>query len=203
MARLALTDLSHELIKEHFLNPDSSPLNSQQQEIMDRIVSVAKILDKNPNTTQAMKLHMAKHPHVTRTQAFNDVKLAQQVFNTMHTFDFEFWKTWLINDITANIRRAREEMQSKSEKQTAAILRVIAMEHANLIRAIGERPIDMADPRLTEKHDFYILIQQNDKQVKFDFNKIKELPQSTLSELNRALFSGNEITDEEAAELLQ
>ena len=196
MSRKALEDTRYELIKAHILEPENSPLSDEQQGILDRVIAVAKILDKNPNQKQAVALHQAKFPLLSRTQAYEDIRLAMRLFNTIHTFSYEFWQTWLINDIVRNIERCRNTATPQAYK-------VIAMEHANLIKALGERPEEMEDPRRTEKHAFYILIQNNSSTFKIDMKNLETLSPQALQELNKALFAGEEITEPEAQQLFQ
>jgi hypothetical protein len=123
------------------------------------------------------------------------MRLAIKMFNTLHTFDYDFYQTWLINDIILNIQNARKGNSHQDR-------RVIAMEHANLIKAIGERPEELPDPRRNEKHQFFFVINVGDEAVKVDLNNLKKLPAETLNEINKALFGGNEITDVKAEEIM-
>ena len=191
MSKRALEETKYELIKAHIIDPDNSPLSEEHRIMLDRIVSVAKILDKNPIQKQAVALHRVKFPEISMFQAYQDIKFAMRLYNSIHVFDFDFWKLWTINDIVKNIERARNMNNHQS-------LKVIAMEHANMLKAIGEKPIDAEDPLRNEKHDFYILVQNNNTSVKLDINNLSKLPESTLRELNKALFAGKEITVEEA-----
>lgn len=195
MSRTALEDTNYQLIKEHFIDPDHSPLPKEKQEMLDRVVSASKVLDKNPVQKHAVGLHQQKYPHISRAQAYEDLRIAVRLFNTLHTFDYDFWRTWLINDIIDNIEKCRN---GKSEKDR----RVIAMEHANLYKVIGEKPDELADPKRNEKHQFYILIQNDNRQVKIDINNLKDLPEGALRELNRAIYGGNEITETDAEEIM-
>ena len=77
------------------------------------------------------------------------------------------------------------------------------MEHANLIKAIGERPEELPDPTRNEKHQFYILVQNDNRQVKSDINKLKDLPDAALQELNKAIWGGQEITESYAEEIMK
>lgn len=194
--RTALEDNKYSLIKAHILDPENSPLSPEHQEMLDRILSVARILDKNPIQKNAVSMHMARNPHISRSQAYEDLRLAIRMFNTLHSFDYDFWQTWLINDIVRNIEIARK-------MNTPQSLRVVAMEHANLIKALGERPSIPDDPRLTEKHSFYILVQNNNTEVKIDYNRLKDLPEATLRELNKIFFSGNPISEADAEEIMK
>lgn len=196
MSRKALEDTRYEMIKGHILDPDNSPLSPEHQHIMDRVLSVAKVLDKNPIQKNAVAIHQAKFPDLSRTQAYEDIRLAMKLFNTIHTFDYDFWQTWTINDIIRNIERCRNLGTDKS-------FRVIAMEHANLIKIIGERPTELEDPRRNEKHAFYVLVQNNNNTVKIDLNNLEKMPEGTIKELNKALFGGKEITDAEAEEIFK
>lgn len=195
MSRTALEDTNYELIKAHVLDPDSSPLPAEKKEILDRVISAAKILDKNPIQKQAVAIHHQKYPAISRAQAYEDLRFAVKLFNTIHTFDYDFWRTWLLNDIVKNIDKCRNSGTDKDR-------RVISMEHANLIKLIGEKPEDPNDPHRNEKHQYYILIQNDNRQVKVDVNNLKDLPEAALRELNRAIYGGNEITEVDAEEIM-
>ena len=185
----------YELIRAHVLQPEESPLNQEQQQMLDRIVSHSKVLDKKPVHKQAVAIHQAKYPDISRTQAYQDLRFATRMFNTFYTFEYDFWQTWLINDIITNITECRR-------KDTHQDRKTIAQEHANLIRAIGEKPENLPDPLRNGKHQFYILVNVRNETLKVDLNNLHKLPAETLQELNRALFAGGEITEEQAAEII-
>jgi len=193
MSRKSLQDNRYELIKAHILDPENSPLPQEHKQQLERIIDASRILEKNPMQKQAVALLRAKYPDTGRTQAYEDIRLAVKLFNTLHTFDFDFWHSWLINDIVKNIERCRN-------LGTAKAFGVIASEHANLIKALGDKPEEIVDPKRNEKHAFYILVQNNNTQVKLDINDLHKLPVNTLQELNRALFA-KEINDTEAEEI--
>jgi hypothetical protein len=195
MSRIALEDTRHELIKAHILDPEHSPLPEELRELLDRIISVSKVLDKNPIMRNAVAIHQVKYPEISKSTAYSDVRMAVRLFNTIHSFDYDFYQTWLINDIVVNIQKCRV---TGSEKDR----RIIAMEHANLLKAIGEKPENMPDPLRNEKHQFYVLIQNNNQQIKVELNNLKDLPTAALQELNRLIYGGNEITESDAEQLM-
>ena len=195
MSRTALEDTKYELIKGHVLDPDSSSLTQEQQLVLDRVISASKVLDKNPIQKHAVAIHQQKYPDISRSQAYEDLRLAVRLFNTLHTFDYDFWRTWLINDIVRNIEICRN---AKSDKDR----RIIAMEHANLLKVIGEKPEDLPDPERNEKHQFYILFQIDNRQIKLDVNNLKDLPTAALQEISKALYGGKEITEADAEEIM-
>ncbi|MBV5313648.1 MAG: hypothetical protein JZU47_10155 [Prolixibacteraceae bacterium] len=196
MSRIALEDTRHELIKAHIIDPEHSPLPEELQELLNRIVSVSKVLDKNPVMRNAVAIHQVKYPEISKSTAYSDVRMAIRLFNTIHSFDFDFYQTWLINDIVVNIQKCRA---TGSEKDR----RIIAMEHANLLKAIGEKPENLPDPLRNEKHQFYVLIQNNNQQIKVELNNLKDLPTAALQELNRLIYGGNEITEGDAEQLMK
>jgi hypothetical protein len=196
MSRIALEDTRHELIKAHIIDPEHSPLPEELQELLNRIVSVSKVLDKNPIMRNAVAIHQVKYPEISKSTAYSDVRMAVRLFNTIHSFDFDFYQTWLINDIVVNIQKCRA---TGSEKDR----RIIAMEHANLLKAIGEKPENLPDPLRNEKHQFYVLIQNNIQQIKVELNNLKDLPTAALQELNRLIYGGNEITEGDADQLMK
>ena len=192
----SIEDSDYNLIKAHVLTPEQSPLTPEQQFRLTRVMSIARVMDKNPILKHATAVHMAKFPEISRTQAYEDAAIARKMFNTIHKFDYDFWQTWAINDIVENIRQARAEGSPASR-------RVIAMEHANLIKVLGDKPETITDPRLTEQHEFFIIIQSQNGNVKIDYNLLKQLPPESLRELNNVLFKAQEITDVEAEEIMK
>ncbi len=192
----SIEDIDYNLIKAHVLTPEQSPLTPEQQFRLTRVMSIARVMDKNPILKHATAVHMAKFPEISRTQAYEDAAIARKMFNTIHKFDYDFWQTWAINDIVENIRQARAEGSPASR-------RVIAMEHANLIKVLGDKPETITDPRLTEQHEFFIIIQSQNGNVKIDYNLLKQLPPESLRELNNVLFKAQEITDVEAEEIMK
>jgi hypothetical protein len=196
MSKTALEETRYEEIKAYIISPNSCTLSDEKKRMFDRIVQASKILDKHPIQRQAVNMHRGKYPEISQRTAYEDLRIALRLFNTLHTFDFDFWRSWLLNDIVKNIEVCRSAENPKDRK-------IIAMEHANLIKLIGEKPEDLPDPERNEKHQFYILIQNDNRQLKVDLNTLKDLPTSALQELNRAIYGGSEITDTEAEEIMK
>lgn len=177
MARKALEDQKYELIKAHVLDPEHSPLPADQREQLDRIMSMARLLDRQPIQRNAVALHMKKYKDLKRTQAYEDCRIAVKLFNSIHSFDYDFWHQWLINDIIRNIDRCKAQNNVKA-------MRVIAVEHSNLIKAIGEKPQKEIDPKLTEQHNFFLQININGEQTIIDYLKMTKLPSNAKKALS-------------------
>ena len=95
MSKRAIEDQRFEMIKAHCLNPEpeASPLSYEHQEIMNRWISAAKLLDRYPVQKQAVALHLVKYPELSKAQAYNDLKNAMRLFNSLHQFDYDWWHT--------------------------------------------------------------------------------------------------------------
>jgi hypothetical protein len=190
----ALEDVKYELIKAHVVDPSNSPLTQDDQDLCNRIMSIAKVLDKQPIQKNAVALHMAKYKHISRSQAYEDCRLAMRLFNTIYTFDYDFWQTWLINDIIRLIDRCRKSDDPKA-------WRVWAAAQSNLRNALGEKPQKELDPKLVQEHTFLIPIQINNTTYNFDLEKFLGLPDGMRKKVTDALVS--EITDVDAEEIMK
>ena len=195
MSKVSIEDYSYELIKAHVLDPEHSPLPEDKQEMLTRIVTAGKLLDKHPMQRQAAAILRIKYPEISLTMSLTYVRMAIRLFNSTHTFDYDFWHTWLITDIIKNIEHCRNSGSEFSAK-------TIAMEHANLLKAIGPRPEETPDPLRNEKHQFNIIIQAGGAEIKLNLKSLKDIPESALTEINNAIYGGSEITDVEAEEIM-
>jgi hypothetical protein len=190
----ALEDFKYEAIKAHILDPDNSPLPKADQDLLNRVLSIARSLDRYPNQKNAVALHLAKYKDIKRSQAYVDCQMAMKLFNTLYSFDYDFWQTWLLNDITRNIERWRKSIEP-------AAGRVIALEHLNLIRALGEKPVKEMDPKLVQEHTFLIPIQINNVTYTFDLQKFLDLPEGLRKKVSDALVT--DIKEVEAEEIMK
>ncbi len=195
MSKTALENLPSEIIKAHILDPENSTLTPEYQEMLNRAVSLTKLLDKHPIAKNAIKYHRVIYPDISQSTAYTDLTLARMLFNNYQNFDYDFWLSWALNDITANIEKCRSTGLSSDRK-------IIAMEHANLSRIIGKRPQEPIDPLRNEKHSFYIMVNVGSQNIKLDLNTLHKLPVNTIQELTRALLAENEIDEQGAAQIM-
>ena len=194
MAKKALEDVRYEAIKAHALDPGKSPLTEEQQELFNRVISIARLLDTQPIQKNAVAIHQVKYTNISRSQAYEDCKMAMRLFNTIYSFDYDFWQTWLMNDIVRNIDRCKGSGDPRDH-------RVIAQEHANIIKALGEKPPKDIDPKLVESHTFIIPIQVNQNTYNFDLMKFLELPVKLRKKVADALIT--DIDDDQAIQIMK
>ena len=195
MAKKALEDYRYELIKAHFVDPAHSPLPEEEQHLLNRVLSIARVMDRYPIQKNAISVHMQKYKDISRSQAYEDCSLSMRLFNSLHSFDYDYWHRWLIEDIVKNIEAC------KKLKNDPAALRAWGLAHANLLKAIGERPLKEINPKLVEAHQFLIPIQINNITYNFDLMKFLDLPGDVRKKVADALVSP--IDDAQAEEIMQ
>ena len=66
----ALEDFEYELIKAHILDPENSPLPKADQDLLNRVLSMAKLMARQPIQKNAVAFHMAKYKDIGRSQAY-------------------------------------------------------------------------------------------------------------------------------------
>ena len=195
MSQIPLEEIPHEVIKAYILDPENSTLPERYRPLLDRTISISKIIDKNPVAKNAIKLHRTKFPEISMTTAWKDFHLAERLFISYHDFDFEFWLSWLISDTVNNIKKCNSTNSSADRK-------IIAREHANLARLLDKHPSEPIDPHRNEKHNFYILVNLTKKKIILDLDTVHKLPLNTIQDLTSALLSTDIIDDEGAAEIM-
>jgi len=190
MSTKHIEDIHFLQIKAAVLDPDSTELSPTQKIILDRYISAAKILDRYPVMRNAVKIHRLKYPNISQALAYRDLHYASRLFNSQHTFDYDFWQTWLINTTVKMIQLSEAAQDFKSMGAGLTILK----------KAIGEKPEKETDPKLLEKHNFFIQINNNSQKISVDLDKLNLIPKEGRERLADDLFS--EISDEQAQSIL-
>jgi len=188
--RIALEDKHHELIKSAILNPDDNLLPDYLKVELERTIQASKLLDKNPVQKHAVAILMQKYPDISRSQAYEDCRRAMRIFNSIHTFDYEWWHHWLLQDITDMITKAKNNND----------LKAWGVGHKNLLAALGEKPESQIDPKLIEKQTINIAISVNNQIVNIDYNKLQSLPPDLRKLITDQL--NEEITEDQAIEIM-
>lgn len=188
--RPGLEEQKYELIKAHVLDPDNSPLPEYLQVVFERTIQAAKILEKNPVQKNAVAILRSMYTDLSRAQAYEDCNRAQRIFNSIHTFDYNWWQHWLIQDIAEMIQAAKTKNDMKAW----------AMGHANLLKAIGEKPETELDAKLIEKHNYTINLQINNQMVNIDLSTFLKLPAEARAVINSAIHQ--EIDDDDAKRIM-
>ena len=184
-----LAQQNHTTILAHILDPENSPLPMELQEQFNRIKSAGLMLD-NFHPMCCVQPMMAKY-NISRTTARRDIDMAQSLFKSNHTFDFDFWQQWQIKDLVDSIRKCKIRGDEKN--------RIAAHKALKLI--IGEKVATDEDPRRMEKNVFYIQLNNNGTILNMDLNAIKGLSKDEVKTVVEAL-SAPEKTDEEVVDIL-
>lgn len=189
-SKAALEEQSHELIQQHIIDPENSPLPEHLRDQCNRVLQVARLLDDYPNESHIINIMLVKY-RITRSQVRKDIALAKELFKTQHQFDWDFWFTWMIKDQIQLIRDAKLNGDLKNWNNAKKVLKEM----------IGERPVAVEDPRRMEKNVFYIQINQNGNQVvDVPLDAIKQLDEEERKTLVDSLYQP--IDDVQAEELM-
>lgn len=185
----SLAEQEYDLILKHILNPDDSPLPEKYREQFNRVKYAAGALDEYHPSNVIPRL---QHKYnISRNQARKDINLAQELFKSKFTFDFDFWQQWQIKDLVETIRTCK--LDGKHKERIAA--------HKVLKEIIGEKPMGDEDPRRMEKNVFYIQLNNNNTTVNIPMDKLKGLSQSEIQTVVAAMTIPEE-GDTEIIELL-
>lgn len=186
-----LSEQRYEVILAYILKPEESPLPEEYREQFNRVRSAAQLLDDyHPNNVIPRLL--AKY-NITRYKAQEDIRLAQELFKSKHTFDWDFWQTWQIKDLVETIRTCKLAGGKKEKERIAA--------HKVLREIIGEKPSGVEDPKRMEKNVFYLQLNNNSTTVNISLDKLKGLSQDEIQIITAAM-TAPEIEDAEIIDLL-
>lgn len=190
LGRPSVADQTFTDIQQHMLDPVRFPLPEGMQDVFDRVVAAARLLDDYPEDRQCKKMLRAKFPNVTLAQLQKDVDLARELFKTQHKFDWDFWRQWRINDILKLLKRAKERDDLKMWNEA----------HKTLQQIIGDKPEAIDDPRRMERNLFFIQVNNGTgKPVYVPLDKIRSLKSEELGEF---LTEVNDTIDDEQTDAL-
>lgn len=177
MAKLKLEDQRYEAIMAHILNPEQSPLAPDLQIQLDRVLQAARLLDRHPNPSQIVAKIQAKY-NIGRNTAYQDIRMARELFKMNNEFDYDFWKAWQIKDLLELIRECRSKGKHKEWVNAHKVLKAV----------IGESPIQEEDPRRLEKNNIFIQLNNNETVVNIPLDVINKLSKQQLHELSEVVY---------------
>lgn len=180
-----LEEQKYEAIMAHILNPEESQLSPVLKIQLDRVLQAARLLDRHPDKSQIVAKLQAKY-NIGRNTAYQDIRMATELFKMNNEFDYDFWQSWQIKDLLELIRECK--LQGKHKEWVNA--------HKVLKQVIGEKPIQEEDPHRAEKTNVYI--QLNNCNIPLDV--ISKLNKTELQQLSEAAYQ--EIDENEATDIM-
>lgn len=147
----SLARLTHDEIEAHITDPDNNPLPERCREQFGRVIAAARLLDDYPDDNHVIRLMRAKYD-VSPSTVRRDIALARQLYKSRHTFDWDFWQSWMIKDQLELIRECKLSGNLKEWNKAKLVLHKI----------IGERPMGEEDPQRMQANQFFIQIVNND-----------------------------------------
>lgn len=185
-----LAEQRYEVIQQHIIDPENSPLPEELKEQFNRVLQIARLLDDYPNDSHIIRIMQAKY-RITNTQIRKDMQLARELFKTNHTFDWDFWHAWQIKDQLELIRECKLRGKLKEWNNAKKVLAIL----------IGERPEAGEDPRRMEQNKFYIQVNTGTgTTINIDFDKLRSLSQADREQIIETLYQP--IEDVQAEEIM-
>ncbi|MDL2313202.1 hypothetical protein LJC68_10050, partial [Bacteroidales bacterium OttesenSCG-928-B11] len=135
----------------------------------------------------ALKLQ-ARYPHISKEQAYADIRNASRLWNKHETVDRDFLEGWFLDWLM-------QEIANPATSDTARAKNI-----ATLQKYLAQLPPVKIDPKLMESNQ--IFIQFNFKDTKFSMpeNLLQRLPADIRTQLMGNL--RNEIDEDTAFEIL-
>lgn len=184
--KISLADQKYEIIMAHVLDPDNSPLPVEHQEQFNRVIQAARLMDRHPESSQIVAKLQAKY-NIGRNTAYQDIRMARELFKMNHEFDFDFWQAWQIKDLLELIRECK--LMGKHKEWANA--------HKTLKLVLGEKPVQEEDPRRIEKNVVYLQLNHNNTIINLNHETLKKLTQKELQELTAAIYQPIDDTEAE------
>lgn len=172
-SKAALEEQSYDLIQQHIIDPENSPLPEHLRVQCNRVLQIARLLDDYPNESHII-----------------NIMLAKELFKTQHQFDWDFWYAWMIKDQIQLIRDCKLKGDLKQWNNAKKVLH----------QMIGEKPASVEDPRRMEKNVFYIQINSMGQKVDIPLNAIRNLSQEEQKLLVDSMYTP--IDDAQAEEIM-
>jgi hypothetical protein len=184
---LSLAEQKYDTILAYVLDPEANPLPGELSEQFERVVQASRLLDRHPEPSQIVAKLQAKY-NIGRNTAYQDIRLARELFKQDHKFDYDFWQAWQIKDILEAIRECK--LAGKHKEWVAA--------HKVLKQVLGERPVVEEDPQRLEKNNIVIQLNNNGTLINLNHDIVRKLSKTEVQELTAAVYQPIDVEEAEA-----
>lgn len=185
-SKKTLDEQRYEIIQQHLVDPDNSPLPDYLAEQFKRVLQIARLLDDYPNDSHIINIMLAKY-RITRTQIRKDMQLARQLFKTQHEFDWDFWFAWQLKDQIELIRQCKLRGDLKQWNNAKKVLLLM----------IGQKPEALEDPRRMEKNVINIQVNNMGQIMNLPLHAVRSLSQEDRELLVSSMYEPIEDTQAE------
>lgn len=194
MPKKQLAELTnYDRIKAWMLEPEKSKaLTPTDKEVLERWDFADTQLRRFPKKKMVAEMIRKKFKGSV-SRAYLDIYNAQRLFGSVHPFQKEWWRNFLIEDILVLLEAARKRADLKAWNAA----------HANLIKAAGLEKVDedKVDPEIISKHNFFTVIQIGNANFKIDLDTFHSLPLVTRDKIIKEL--DKEIGEDIAFEIME
>lgn len=188
-SKKTLDEQRYEIIQQHMIDPDNSPLPDYLAEQFKRVLQIARLMDDYPNDSHIINIMLAKY-RITRTQIRKDMQLARELFKTQHEFDWDFWFAWQLKDQIELIRQCKLKGDLKQWNNAKKVLMLM----------IGQKPEAIEDPRRMEKNVINIQVNNLGQIINLPLDAVRSLSQEDREMLVNSMYEP--IEDAQAEEIM-
>ncbi|MDL2312988.1 hypothetical protein LJC68_08955 [Bacteroidales bacterium OttesenSCG-928-B11] len=189
--RLTIDELREndfEAVSLYYSTGNSESLSEKQKEILDRLRTAHAILRKYPRKSVAALKLQARYPHISKEQAFVDIRNACKFWNKYDSVDRDFLEGWFLDWLM-------KEIADPATSDTARAKNI-----ATLQKFLAQLPPVKIDPKLMESNQIFIQFNFKDREFCMPENLLQRLPADVRSQLMGNL--RDEIGEDTAFEIL-
>lgn len=184
MAKLLAADSSFNRIYEWVMNRDSNFISEKDKEIFDRLDFCDNQLRKFSKQKDVESMMRAKYPNISITQIKNDIACTKRLFSAISTFNKDYEKLFLLEDIKDTMIQARKkgDLNARTKAQK------------NYSQVLGLDKEDIDESKL-ENHQYVLTIATKETVLKINLLEIGQLPFTSKKRISDSLESDMSVDD--------
>ena len=184
MAKLLAADSSYLRIYDWVMNRDSVYISDKDKEIFDRLDFCDNQLRKYSKQRDVESMMRVKYPNISITQIKNDIACTKRLFSVINTFNKDYEKLFLLEDIKDTMIQARKkgDLNARTKAQK------------NYSQVLGLDKDDIDESKL-ENHQYVLTIATKESVLKINLLEIGELPFTSKKRISDSLESDMSVDD--------
>ncbi len=184
MAKLLAADSSYLRIYDWVMNRDSVYISDKDKEIFDRLDFCDNQLRKYSKQRDVESMMRVKYPNISITQIKNDIACTKRLFSVINTFNKDYEKLFLLEDIKDTMIQARKkgDLNARTKAQK------------NYSQVLGLDKDDIDESKL-ENHQYVLTIATKESVLKINLLEIGQLPFTSKKRISDSLESDMSVDD--------
>ena len=166
-----LQENDFEAISLYYTSGESEQLTEKQKEILDRLRTAHAILRKYPRKSVAALKLQARFPHISKEQAFVDIRNTCRLWNKYDPVDRDFLEGWFLDWLM-------KEIADPTSSDTAKAKNI-----ATLQKFLAQLPPVKIDPKLMESNQIFVQFNFKDRNFALPEALLMKLPLDIRTQL--------------------